>query len=87
MGMTETSTTAIEKGIGITQRHGVLGEATAIVTKLIISQGKTDLIGNGGRRIGMNRPRILLTNLETVLFAHMMVLEMLLIACTECHRA
>lgn len=90
MGMTETSITAIEKGIGITlvQRHGALDVATTTVTRLITSQaqGKTDLIGIGDRRIGMNRPRILLIILKTVLL-HKMLLEIFLMACTDCRRA
>lgn len=87
MGMTETTIKATGM---LVQRHGVLDVvATTIVTKLIISQGKNGPIGNGGRRIGMNHPRILLTILKTVLFAqiiHKMLMGMLLIAYTDCHR-
>lgn len=92
MDMTETTIKATEKATGIlVQRHGVLDVVAAtIVTKLIISQGKIDLIGIGGHRIGMNHPRILLTILKTVLFAQIirkMLPGMLLTAYTDCHRA
>jgi hypothetical protein len=92
MGMTEPTIIAIEKGIGmLVQRHEVLDVTTTIVTKLTISQfqGKTDLIGIGGRRTDMNRPPILLIILKTVQFAqtlHKMLLEILLMVCTDYHR-